>query len=242
MEDPMKRIVVSISVPISTVVLLFTAAAIPARAQSHELLQGTEVHLRLLTGLSTAVAKSGDSFVAEVTQPVTVGSQVILPAGARVHGTVGGVIHSRHFSIFRGQAAMNLSFRDFEVDSRIFPAKMSILGLQGPSSADREGKRRRDVKVDEGRVLEAKHDVKGDVIGGALGIGGGTLVGAVFSHVSRGFGFGLIGAAVYIVERKGKEVDLPAQTTIRVRMDNTVTLPGFTADSGDRELGKADAE
>jgi hypothetical protein len=44
------------------------------------------------------------------------------------------------------------------------------------------------------------------------------------------------------VERKGKEVDLPAQSTIRVRMDNTVTLPRFTADSGDRELGKADAE
>jgi hypothetical protein len=60
--------------------------------------------------------------------------------------------------------------------------------------------------------------------------------------VSRGFGFALIGAAVYIVERKGKEVDLPAQTTIRVRMDNTVVLPRFTADSDERELGKGDAE
>ncbi len=64
----------------------------------------------------------------------------------------------------------------------------------------------------------------------------------LFSHVSRGFGFALIGAAVYIVERKGKEVDLPAQTTIRVRMDNTVVLPRFTADSDERELGKGDAE
>jgi hypothetical protein len=242
MEDPMKRIVVSLGVSFGAVLLLLSAAAIPARAQSHELLQGTEVHLRLLTGLSTAVAKSGDPFVAEVTQPVTIGSQVILPVGARVHGTVGGVIHSRHFSIFRGQAAMNLSFRDLEVDSRIFPAKMSILRLEGPSSEDREGRKRRDVKVDEGQVVEAKHDVKGDVIGGAIGIGGGTLVGAVFSHVSRGFGFGLIGAAVYIVERKGKEVDLPAQTTIRVRMDNSITLPRFMANSGERELGKADAE
>jgi hypothetical protein len=242
MEDPMKRIVSSLGVSFGAVVLLFSAAAIPARAQSHELMQGTEVHLRLLTGLSTAVSKSGDSFVAEVTQPVTIGSQVILPVGARVHGTVGGVIHSRHFSIFRGQAAMNLSFRDLEVDSRIFPAKMSILRLEGPSSEDREGRKRRDVKVDEGQVVEAKHDVKGDVIGGAIGIGGGTLVGAVFSHVTRGFGFGLIGAAVYIVERKGKEVDLPAQTTIRVRMDNTITLPRFMADNSERELGKADAE
>src|ERR1700687_1204027 len=242
MEDPMKRNVVSLGVSFGVVVLVFSGDAMPARAQSHELLQGTEVHLRLLTGLSTAVSKSGDTFVAEVTQPVTIGSQVILPVGARVHGTVGGVIHSRHFSIFRGKAAMNLSFRDLEVDSRIFPAKMSILRLEGPSSEDREGRKRRDVKVDEGQVVQAKHDVKGDVIGGAIGIGGGTLVGAVFSHVSRGFGFGLIGAAVYIVERKGKEVDLPAQTTIRVRMDNTVTLPRFTADSGERELGKANAK
>jgi hypothetical protein len=242
MEDPMKRIVASACVWFGALALLFAATAIPAYAQSHELLQGTEVHLRLLTDLNTAVAKSGDPFIAEVTQPVYIGSQVILPAGARVHGTVGGVIHSRHFSIFRGQAAMSLSFRDLQVDSRIFPAKMSILRLERPSSGDNEGKRRKDVKVDEGQIVEAKHDVKGDVIGGALGIGGGTVVGALFSNVSRGFGFGLIGAAVYIVERKGKEVDLPAQTTIRVRMDNTVTLPRFTADSRQSELGKSDAE
>ena len=61
-------------------VVLFSAAALPARAQSHELLQGTQVHLRLLTGLSTAVAKSGDPFIAEVTQPVYVGTQMILPS------------------------------------------------------------------------------------------------------------------------------------------------------------------
>jgi hypothetical protein len=238
MEDSMKRIVVSFG----AVVLLFAAAAIPVRAQSHELLQGTEVHLRLLTGLSTAVARSGDPFIAEVTQPVYLGSQIILPAGARVHGTVGGVIHTRHFSIFRGQAAMNLSFRDLEVDSRIFPAKMSILDLQGPSSGDRAGKERKDVKVDEGQVVEAKHDFKGDVIGGAIGIGGGTVVGAVFSHVARGFGFGLISGAVYIVERKGKEVDLPMQTIITVRMDNSVTLPRIVASNDERTPGKAEGQ
>src|SRR6202163_4194532 len=186
-EDPMKRIVVSLGVSFSVVVLLFAAAAIPTRAQSHELLQGTQVHLRLLTGLSTAVAKSGDPFIAEVTEPVTMGSQVILPAGSRVNGTVGGVIHSRHFSIFRGQAAMNLSFRDLEVDSRVFPARMSILGLEGPSTEDRAGKTLKDVKVYEGGVLQAKHDIKGDVIGGAIGMGGGTLIGAIASHAAAGF-------------------------------------------------------
>jgi hypothetical protein len=230
MEDPMKRIVASLALSFGAVVL-FAVSAIPARAQSHELLQGTQVHLRLLTGLTTAVAKSGDPFIAEVSEPVYFGSQLILPAGARVNGTVGGVIHTQHFSIFRGQAAMNLSFRDLVVDSRIFPAKMSILELESPRTGDSDGKTRKDIKVTEGQVLQAKHDIKGDVVGGAIGIGGGTVVGAVFSHVVRGFGFGMIGAAAYIVERKGKEVDLPAQTAMTVRMENTVNLPRFTAEN-----------
>jgi hypothetical protein len=238
MEDPMKRIVVSFG----AVVLLFVVAAIPARAQSHELLQGTQVHLRLLTGLTTAVAKSGDPFIAEVAQPVYLGSQMILPAGARVKGTVGGVIHPRMFSIFRGQAAMNLSFRDLEVDSRVFPAKMSILSLQSPSSGDKSGKTRKDVKVDEGQVVEAKHDIKGDVLAGTIGTGGGTLAGAVFSHVARGFGIGLIGSTAYILSRKGKEVDLPALTMITIRMENTVTLPRITAENGAFTQGRADTQ
>lgn len=224
------------------VVLLFAAAAIPARAQSHELLQGTQVHLRLLTGLTTAVAKNGDPFVAEVAEPVYLGSQIILPAGARVKGIVGAVANPRHFSIFRGQAALALSFRDLEVDSRVFPAKMSILSLQGPSSGDKSGKTRKDVKVDEGQVIEAKHDIKGDVLAETIGTGGGTLIGAVFSHVARGFGIGLIGSTAYILSRKGNDVDLPAQTLITVRMDNTVTLPKITADNGALSQGRADAQ
>ncbi len=64
----------------------------------------------------------------------------------------------------------------------------------------------------------------------------------IFSNPARGFGFGLIGAAAYIVERKGKEVDLPAQTTIRVRMDNTITWPRFRAESRETQSGKEDAE
>ena len=234
----MKRILVSFG----AIVFLFAAAVIPVRAQSNQLVQGTEVHLRLLTGLSTAITKSGDPFIAEVAQPVYLGSQVILPAGTRVNGIVGGVFHTKRFSIFRGQAAMNLSFHNLEVDSRIVPAKMSVLGLQSPSSGDREGKKRRDVRVDEGGVVEAKHDIKGDIVGGAIGVGGGSAIGAVFGHVVRGFGFGLVASAVYIVERKGKDVDLPVHTQITVRMDNTVMLPRIIASNDSLTPGKVDAQ
>jgi len=68
-------------------------------------------------------------------------------------------------------------------------------------------------------------------VGATIGTGGGTLIGAVFSHVARGFGLGLAGSAVYIVARKGKDLDLPAQTGMLVRMDNTITVPVASATS-----------
>lgn len=73
--------------------------------------------------------------------------------------------------------------------------------------------------------MQEKHDIKGDVIAGTIGSGGGTLVGAIFSNAARGFGIGLAGSAVYIVARKGKEVNMPAKTGMVVRMDNTITVP-----------------
>ena len=124
----MKRIVVSLAVSFGCSVVVCRCrdpnpCAVPRTFAGHP---GTPA---LAHRLKHRRSKSGDPFVAEVTEPVVIGSQVILPAGTRVNGTVGGVIHTQRFSIFRGQAAMNLSFRDLEVDSRIFPAKMSILGL-----------------------------------------------------------------------------------------------------------------
>jgi hypothetical protein len=226
MEDPMKRVVLS-----SGVLLLLFAAVAPLQAQSNQLLRGTEVHLRLLNHLSTNVTRSGDPFVAEVTDPVYLGSQIVLPAGARVRGTVGAVIYPRHFSIFRGEAAMSLVFESIEFDSRVFPAKMSVLDLESASSGDQAGKLRKDVKVDEGAVIQAKHDIKGDLLAGTIGVGGASVAGAVFSHVIRGFAFGMIGSTAYILSRKGKDVDLPAQTLMMIRMDNNLTLPAITADN-----------
>jgi len=93
------------------------------------------------------------------------------------------------------------------------------------SSGQADGKRRKDIKVEEGHVVQEKHEVKGDIVGATIGTGGGTFIGAVFSHFVHGFGFGLAGSAAYIAARKGKDLDLPAQTGMLVRMDNAITLP-----------------
>ena len=201
--------------------LVCTAAV--SYAEPRQVIQGTQVHLTLLSGISSAVAKDGDPFVAIVAEPVCLGTQLLLPAGTRVNGIIGTVEKARHFSMFRGQAYMNITFRSIEVDSRLIPVQMSLITIEQPRG-QAEGKRRKDVKIEEGQVVQEKHDGKGDIVGATIGTGGGTLIGAVFSHVVRGFGFGLAGSAAYIVARKGKDLDLPAQTGMLVRMDNTITV------------------
>jgi hypothetical protein len=202
------------------VVLLLPLAV---HAQSTQVIPGTQVRLSLVNGLSTSVAHDGDPFVAIVSEPVFMGSKLALPAGAKVHGKVTSVNRPKMFSMFRGGASVNLVFNSIEIESRIFPAKMSILSIY--SGATETGKQRKDVKAVEGVVIEQKNSIVGDIEDVGLGTAGGTSVGAVFSRVLRGTVFGLVGGTAYVVAKKGKEVELPAQTGLLVRMDSTVSVP-----------------
>lgn len=215
----MKRLAVSLFAA-----LLLAMFVTPAGwAQNNQVLPGTQVRLTLVNGLSTSVAHDGDPFTAVVAEPVFIGNQMVLPAGAVVHGEIADVNRPKLFSMFRGGASMNLVFRSVEVQSRIFPAQMSILALYSGGS-DSE-KSRKDLKTVEGVVIQERRDIKSDVTDVALGTGGGSLVGAIFSHVVRGTVIGLVGSSAYIMAKKGKEVELPAQTGVLVRMDSTLQLP-----------------
>ena len=130
-------------------------------AQSQQLVPGTQVRLRLMEGLTTRVAHNGDPFTAIVTEPAFIGNQIVLPAGAKVHGTITSVERPRLFSMFRGGASMNLVFNSIEVESRIFPARMSILTIYN-NDAD-TGKERKDLSTVEGVVVEERHDLKTNV-------------------------------------------------------------------------------
>jgi hypothetical protein len=214
----------------SLVAVVFLCTSLLAYAEPHQVVQGTRVHLSLITDISSSSSRDGDPFVAVVCEPVFIGNTLLIPMGTHVNGTVGTVAKARHFSLFRGQAYMNLTFHSMEVDSRIIPIQMSILAIEDRHS-NGDSKARKDIKIDEGQVLQEKHDFRGDIIGASLGTGGGAIVGAIFSNVVRGFGFGIAGSAVYIAVRKGKEVELPSETGMLARLDSTVTVPVLAANS-----------
>jgi hypothetical protein len=212
------------------IVALFCTLTPPIYAEPHQVMQGTQIRLTLLNGVSSAVAREGDPIVAVVGQPVFLGNQLLIPAGTRVNGVIGTIQKAKNFSLFRGQAYMNISFKTMEIDSRLIPVQMSIIGLAQPNVGE-ETKKRKDIKITEGEVLQEKHDYKGDAIGMAIGGGGGSMVGLIFSNALRGFGIGMAGGAIYVVSRKGKELEMPAQTGMLVRLDNPVTVPSFSASS-----------
>ncbi len=192
-------------------------------AQANQVIPGTQVRLTLVNGLSSSVAHTGDPFTAIVAEPVFSGSEMLLPAGAKIHGTITSVDRPKFFSMFRGGASMNLKFDSIEVESRLFPAKMSILSIYsgGPDAS----KQRKDIKAVEGEDIRENHSVKNDVTAVAIGTAGGSTVGLIFSNVLRGTIFGLVGGTAYVMAKKGHDVDLPAQTGMLVRMDSTVALP-----------------
>jgi hypothetical protein len=201
---------------------LWPSPAAHAQAQANQVIPGTQVRLTLMNGLSSNVAHTGDPFTATVAEPVFSGNTMIIPAGAVIHGTVTTVDRPKWFSMFRGGAAMNLKFDSIEVQSRLFPAKMSILSIY---SGTEMTKQRKDIKAVEGEMVTENHSVKNDVEDVAIGTAGGSTVGLIFSHVLRGTVIGLVGGTAYVVAKKGKDVELPAQTCLLVRMDSSVALP-----------------
>jgi hypothetical protein len=180
---------------------MFCTLTPPIYAEPHQVMQGTQIHLTLMSGVSTAVAREGDPIIAVVGDPVFLGNQLLIPAGTRINGVIGTIQKAKNFSLFRGQAYMNISFKTMEIDSRLIPVQLSIIGLAQPRMGD-ETKRRKDIKITEGEMLEEKHDYKGDAIGMAIGGGGGSMIGVIFSNALRGFG--IRPAGDYVVSRKGK--------------------------------------
>jgi hypothetical protein len=214
-------------------VLLYVVPTL--HAQSTDVVQGTQLHLTLQNGLSTSVARDGDPFTAIVAEPVFNNGLVILPAGTKIHGQVGTIARPKHFAIVRSQASMSLTFRSIEIESRIFPAQMSILSIS--NGGVEEGKARKDIRTVEGVVVEEKRDIKGTVEDVAIGTGGGSIVGALFSHVIRGTVFGLVGSTAWVIQKKGKDVELPAQTQLTVRMDSNVSVPNIVIHSASEHTG-----
>jgi len=183
---------------------------------------GTQITATLDQGLSTKNSQVGDSFTATVSQPVRgSGGVVLIPAGSKINGKVSESEQGKTLPAIRGRGHLNVRFVDItfpeHVSSPLTATLVSVHPKGGNGKAGQEG------EVTSG--TSGKNTAK-DV---GIGAGVGTLAGLVFGSALKGLAIGAIAGGGYVLATDGKDVELPAQTEITVRLDQNLSVPAAVA-------------
>ncbi len=157
---------------------------------------GTEVRLMLRDSLSTRASAAGDTFRAEVAEPVYDGERIVLPMGAVVTGRVTEV---RESGGARERAMLHTGFLDVAVDGDTVPFS-ARLAETNPVMRSRISTAERSAWIGGGALA-------GGLVGGYFTGGSGALAGAAV---------GGLAAAVWVMTTQDVDVLLPAGSELRV--------------------------
>jgi hypothetical protein len=196
---------------------------------ANELPAGTEIYLTLQNSLSTRTSQPGQHFTAVVSEPVRdVNDQEVIPAGARVSGQVTESEEGKNLPTVRGRGKLNLRFESITLaNGNTLPIAATLISVNqtgGNGSVNSEGEVQSETKAS----TAAK--------GTAVGAGIGTIAGLILGGPWKGLAIGAIAGGGYILATKGKDVELPENTGLKIRLDQPVKLGNAdraTANRGD---------
>ncbi len=158
---------------------------------------GQELDVRLGTTLSSKTAKVEQRFEATTVADVTQNGMVLLPAGSIVRGVVSAVDPADRL---HRAGSLTLSFDEMTVRGRTFPMRaMATNVFESGGIRDEAGT----AGIGAGA---------GAILGGVLGGLKGAILGAV------------IGAGGAIAATEGKDIELPAGSIIRIRLDQPISI------------------
>lgn len=154
------------------------ASAIPADASS--LPEGTVIDVRLDREIGTRVSQVGDTFTTTVVNNIIAQSgEMVVPAGAKVYGTVTGLDGSERMG---EPAAIRIDLHSLRMNGRDYPlsARVMATDLQTRSTETREETlKKAGVGAAAGAVLGAVvsgGELEKILLGGALGAAAGTVI------------------------------------------------------------------
>ncbi len=189
--------------------------------------QSTQLKLILKTYLSTRTSRMGDSFSAELAEPVVIGNKQVLPGAIGSHdkavpATISGVVTSlepaKRFSQFGRKASLMLRFDRIKSGSWEQSLAATLVSVHDPLNPGKAPQ-----PTEEG-ALQAKENLKGDLLKGGVGAGTGSLLGLIFGSVSKGLIIGVIGGGAAIVAAKGKNVELRPEMGMVIRLDRPLDV------------------
>jgi hypothetical protein len=171
--------------------------------------------------LSTKSAHAGDTFTAEVTQPVRADNDSIaIPAGTVINGEVIEVESGKTLPMIRGKGRLSVRFRDMTLPSHTsVPLTATLLSVHG-KNANAEGE------------VESSTSGKDAAKNVGIGAGLGTVAGLIFGSALKGLAIGAIAGGGYVLATSGKDVDIPADSTIKLRLDQPLSIPAAASNSG----------
>jgi len=157
---------------------------------------GTEFDVRLQTPLNSGTARVEQRFEATTIADVSQGGKVLIPAGAIVRGFVSSV---RPAGRIDRKGSITLSFDEIRFIGRSQRLRASVVqALDGKIAEDA-------TRIGAGAMV-------GAMLGGILGGGKGALLGV------------LVGGGGTIAATEGTDVQLPAGTVLRIRLDEPLEI------------------
>ena len=158
---------------------------------------GTEFDVRLGQTLSSGTAQVEQRFEATTMVDLMEGDRVLVPAGSVMRGIVSSVNKAGRLE---RKGSMTLAFDQITVRGKDRPLRATVT-----QALESEGVRGEAGKIGTGAGV-------GAIIGGILGGFKGALAGI------------LIGGGGTIAATEGKDVELPAGTVLRVRLDSPIDI------------------
>jgi hypothetical protein len=174
-----------------------SAAAATQTAGTAQIPVGTELDVRVSTRLNSGTAAVEDRFEATTLVDFNSGGRTLVPAGSVMRGVVTSVEPATRTN---RTARLTLSFDQITVNGRAYPMRGTVT-----QAIEGEGIKGETARIGTGAGV-------GAIIGGILGGFKGALAGI------------LIGAGGTLAATEGKEVDVPAGSVLRVRIDQPVQI------------------
>jgi hypothetical protein len=170
----------------------------PRAPSAQDIPVGTEFDVRLQTSLSSATAQVEDRF--DATTMVDLRDErgrVLVPAGSMMRGVISSVTKTTRSE---RTGKLTVVFDRVTIDGRAYPIRATV-----EQAIESEG-----VKGEAGKI--------------GAGAGVGAILGAILGGAKGAIAGILIGGGGTIAATEGKDVELPAGTALRVRLDSGLTL------------------
>jgi hypothetical protein len=164
----------------------------------NEIPVGTEFDVRLTNTLSSKTAQVEDRF--EATTMVDLRDErnrILVPAGSIMRGIVSSVNKATRMD---RKGSLTVAFDRVTISGRSYPLRATVT-----QALESEG------------IMGEKEKI-------GIGAGAGAIIGAILGGAKGALAGILIGGGGTVMATEGKDVELPAGTVLRTRLDSALTL------------------